>query len=302
MEVALSFGILSTAALIFLFLIENFHVWDIRPEDPETLPYTPPSFDHSSGTWLGTPKVASLTKHTLAFVVSFAAGMALMPGSKLYARGVDNITVRPASGIDTLCVNGNRDNQFVEFPHQAHISWIKTHAVSLSINGVTHSVSLMGKDSCAFCHHLNLPGEKLSNCWECHTSMYAQVDFFRHDWHASGTGANLKCDDCHTPGVTRTAQSAKKCTACHPAYIFPADEKNAAREYYIPSYVDAMHKLCVSCHTVEAKEIKDKPNLALCSTCHRTGTPPALKAGMKWNVTLPHFDNVVLPETGLNNK
>ncbi|MCL4538658.1 MAG: cytochrome c family protein [Bacteroidetes bacterium] len=132
--------------------------------------------------------------------------------------------------------------------------------------------------------------------------MYKEVDFFKHDWHTSASGANLRCDDCHTPGVTRTAQSAKKCTACHPAYKFLADEKNATEKYYIPSYVDAMHKLCVSCHTVEAKKVKDKPNLAQCSTCHRIGTPPELKAGMKWDVTLPHFDNVVLPDVGQAGK
>ena len=287
MEIAISLGVVSAAVLLFLFAIENFHIWEIRPEDPESLPHTPPSFDYSSRTWLGVPSAASLTKHTLAFVLSFAVGMAFMSGKRLHAEGIDQITVRPATAVDslcdTLCINGNRDDQFVDFSHAGHISRI-------------------GKDSCWVCHHLSLPGEKLSSCWECHTSMYNEADFFRHDWHASSAGANLKCDDCHTPGVTRTAQSAKKCTSCHPAYKFAADEKDAAREYYIPSYVDAMHKLCVSCHTFEAKEMKDKPNLARCSTCHRVGTPPALRAGMKWDVALPHFDNVVLPETGRSNK
>ncbi len=302
MEVVLSLGILSTAAIVFLFLIENFHVWDIQPEDPEFHPHTLPVFDRSSGTWLGSPKVASLTKHTLAFGISFAAGMALMPGSRLYARGIDNITVRPATGVDTLCINGNRDGQFVEFPHQAHIAWIRTHKVTLTVDGIERSISPGGKDSCTFCHHLNLPGEKLSNCWECHTSMYGQADFFRHDWHASGSGGNLKCDDCHTPGVTRTAQTAKKCSACHPSYELKLAGGIPAREYYILSYTDAMHQLCVSCHTVESKLLKDKPNLARCPTCHRSGVPPQLKAAMKWDISMPRFDNVVLPDVGPNGK
>lgn len=283
MEIVVSFGILSAAALLFLFAIENFHVWDIRPEDPGSLPHTLPVFDYLSKTWLGTPSVASLTKHTLAFVLSFAVGMALMPGTRLHAEGIESITVRPASGIDTLCINGNRDNQFVDFPHEAHISRI-------------------GKDSCTVCHHLNLPGEKLSNCWECHTSMYAPMDFFRHDWHASSSGANLKCEDCHTPGATRTAQSAKKCITCHPTYEFRVSSASAAQQYYVLSYTDAMHQLCVSCHTVQSKKIKDKLNLAQCPTCHRTETPPDLKAGMKWDINIPHFDNVVLPDVGLEKK
>ena len=298
MEIAVSFGILSTAMLIFLFLIENFHVWDIRPEDPASPPHALPVFDYSSRSWLGPAKSASLARHSLAFVLSFAFGMAVMPGSKLYAEGIDYITVRPASGIDTLCINGNRDDQFVEFPHQAHIAWLKTHKISLNIDGVVHTESIAGKDSCTFCHHLNMPGEKLSECSECHTSMYSQVDFFRHEWHSSTSGGNVKCDDCHTPGVTRTAQSARKCTACHPAYTANAVENRTDGEYFALSYTDAMHQLCVSCHTAEAKEVKDKPNLARCTTCHRTGIPPALKAGMKWDIAMPRFDNVVLPEVG----
>ncbi len=295
MEVVLSVGILSTAALVFLFLIETFHVWDIQPRDPEALAHTPPLFDRVSGTWLGNPKTSALTRHTLAFVLSFAIGMALISGKKLHAEGIENVTVRPASGIDTLCINGNRDGQFVEFPHQAHIGWMRSGKISSMAIDSIHYVLRTGADSCIVCHHLNLPGEKLSNCWECHTSMYREVDFFRHDWHASASGANLKCDDCHTPGETRTAQTARKCTACHPPYTFADTAGNGVYAYYIPSYVDAMHKLCVSCHTIESRVIKDKPNLALCSTCHRTGTPPGLRAGMKWDVSLPRFDNVVLP-------
>jgi Ni/Fe-hydrogenase subunit HybB-like protein len=301
-EVMLSFGILSTAALVFLFLIEKFNVWDVRPEDPESLPHTPPVFDRPSGAWLGSPNVASATRHTLAFALSFAVSMALISSKRLHAEGIESVTVRPATGIDTLCINGNRDDQYVEFPHQAHILWMRTHKISFSAVDSIHGMLGTGLDSCNVCHHLNLPGEKLSNCWECHTSMYANVDFFRHDWHASASGANLKCDDCHKPRVTRTAETAKKCTACHPTYKFTNDNGNPVNEYFLPSYVDAMHKLCVSCHTIEAKEIKDKPNLALCSTCHKMGVPPALTTGMKWNVTLPRFDNVILPDVESSNK
>ncbi len=302
MEIAISLGIVSAAALAFLFVTERFHIWEIRPEDPQSLPHTPPSFDYSSRTWLGVPRIASLTKHTLAFVLSFAVGMAFMPGRKLHAEGIDSVTVSRATGIDTLCIDGNRDDQFVEFPHQAHISWIRTHKIPTSPADDTSGFALAGKDSCSVCHHLNLPGERLSECWECHASMYAQADFFRHDWHASPAGAKLKCDDCHTAGVTRTAQSAKKCTACHPFYKFTTIGVGATPAYHILSYTDAMHKMCVSCHVVEAKVVKDKQDLALCTTCHRVGTPPNLRAGMKWDISVPHFDNVVLPDVGLSVK
>ncbi len=282
-EITVSLGIVSAAALVFLLVIENFHVWDLQPKEPESLPHTPPSFDYSSRTWLGTPDVSSLTKHTLAFVISFGIGMALMPGGHLHSKGIDIIKVSRAAGIDTTYINGNRDDQFVKFPHQDHIARI-------------------GKDKCVTCHHLNLPGYKINSCWECHKNMYTTVDFFRHDWHSSHDGANIKCNDCHTPGITRSVLSAKKCTDCHKTYKFTAVKKNSAGKYYILSYTDAMHNLCVSCHLAESKKIKDKPNLAQCSTCHKTQLPENLEAGINWKISLPHFNSVVLPNVKAERK
>ncbi len=282
-EIVISLGIVSIAALVFLFFIENFHIWDIRPEEPESLPHTPPAFDYTTKTWIGTPDVSNLTKHSLAFILSFALGMFLMPGGHLHSKGVDNVKVKKASGFDTLYINGNRDDQLVKFTHKAHINWIEKHKYSLN-----------GNDSCSTCHHLKLPGEKLSDCWECHSSMYSKVNFFRHDWHASVHGANLKCENCHKAGVTRSANTAKKCVSCHPNYKFAAGK--AKDKYEMLSYVDAMHNLCVSCHIKEAKILKDKPNLARCSTCHKTQLPDNLTAGLSWKFKVPHFSNVILPD------
>ncbi len=282
-EIVISLGIVSIAALVFLFVIENFHVWETQPIEPESIPHKLPLFDYSSRTWLGTPDVSSVTTHSLAFVISFAVGMALMPGKHLHSKGIDNIKVSPASGIDTLYINGNRDNQFVKFPHQAHISRI-------------------GKDSCFTCHHLNMPGEKLSQCWECHTSMYTSVDFFKHNSHISNKNANLKCDDCHKSGENRSALTAKKCTSCHPTYNFFTYGKNTIQKYKILSYTDAMHNLCVSCHILESRKLKDKPNLALCSTCHKTQLPDYLSAAVSWKIKVPHFNSVILPGVDLKKK
>lgn len=283
-EVSISLGIVSIATLVFLFFVENFHVWDKSPVNPESIPETPPVFDYSSRAWIGTPAESSMTKHSLAFVLSFGIGMALMSGNHLHGKGIENIRVTHATGIDTLRINGAGDNKFVDFPHKAHIQWIKTH------------IALIGKDSCAICHHLNLPGQKISNCSDCHSSMYASVDFFNHDWHASPKGAGLKCVDCHKAGVKRSALMVKSCSDCHSTYKDIADKKApSGKQYQILSYTDAMHNLCVSCHRIEVKIVKDKPNLDQCSTCHKTQLPDSMITGMKWKTKVPHFDNVILP-------
>ena len=277
MEISISLGVVSAAILVFLFAIEKFHIWDLKPQDPEAFPYTAPSFDYSSHAWLGTPNIASLTKYSLAFVISFALGMSLMPEQKLLGKGIENVTVYRASGKDTLTINGNRDDNLVLFPHKAHISRI-------------------GQDRCVTCHHLTLPAYQENICWECHTSMYNTVDFFKHDWHASSTGANLKCGDCHSNGFTKSQETAKKCIDCHPSYDFTKIKFISTTEYFAPSYTDAMHKLCVSCHIVKSKELKDKPNLAQCSTCHSTQPSEKFVSNLKWEITLPHFNRVILPD------
>ena len=146
------------------------------------------------------------------------------------------------------------------------------------------------------CHHLNLPGEKLSECWECHTGMYTQADFFKHDWHSAVDGANLKCSDCHKEGINRNVNSAKKCFDCHKTFNSNSGLKKVNGTYNILSYTDALHNLCVSCHMKEVRENKDKSGLARCSTCHKTELPENLTAGVNWKINVPHFNSVILPD------
>jgi hypothetical protein len=276
MEIAISLGVVSTAILVFLFAFEHFNIWEKQQRHPESFGHTPPSFDYASAVWLGSPGIAALSKYSLAFVLSFALGMALMPGHQVRGEGIEDITVRPANGKDTLLINGNLDNFHVEFPHKEHIKRI-------------------GEDKCIDCHHLNLPRGDNNSCWECHTSMYKAVAFFKHDWHSFNKGGNIKCNDCHTPGQIRNAESAKKCIECHPQYDLPTSKKNTVNKYYALSYTDALHKSCVSCHMLKLAELKDKPHLAECATCHETELPQKLDKNLKWEITLHDFNRVILP-------
>lgn len=276
MEITISLGVVSAAALVFLFVIEHFNIWDLKPQDPESLPHSAPSFDYSSHAWLGTPDVASLTKFSLAFVISFAIGMALMPEKQLHGKGIEDISVSRASGKDKLIINGNRDDCVVEFPHKEHIA-------------------RLGEDNCAKCHHLTLPGFKENSCWECHTNMYKAVDFFKHDWHASGRGAKIKCDDCHIDGAQRIKENVKTCAECHPEYEFKNTDPKKTSNYMALSYTDALHQLCVSCHVVKANEM-EKQNLSRCTSCHSAEVYEQVSENLKWETSLPHFNRVILPK------
>jgi Ni/Fe-hydrogenase subunit HybB-like protein len=275
-EVFISLGVVSAAALAFLFAIEKFHIWDSRPRDPQADPYTQPVFDGISHVWLGNPSVAARTRYSLAFVIFFAIGFALMPGDRIYSRGINQDAALPARGGQVLFIDGNRDNYGVAFNHQGHINRNN------------------GDSSCVLCHHMNMPKDKNSRCSDCHNRMYLASDIFGHDWHAAPSGAKIKCNNCHQPGMQRNRESAKQCRDCHLDLVVPGSAI-AFEQTMAPSYVDAMHIACVQCHKRMLPAVADKPMLDKCVTCHHPVPEESITSlpDSRWQPA--HGNRVVLP-------
>jgi len=278
-EIAISAGVVSGAALVFLFAIEKFNIWEKRPIDPEAEPTARPSFDRASEVWLGSPGVAGRVKYSMAFILALALGFAILPGSKIHSEGVEQVKVHKARGGDLLYIDGNRDNYGVVFDHEAHIERNR--------QGL----------SCVRCHHMNIPLDEQSGCYECHNSMYTVSDAFGHDWHADDAGANIACDECHTPGVNRTAATAKDCSDCH-LDLVPSGATITVDSYMAPSYTDAMHTMCIDCHKEKAQEL-DNQKLALCAGCHEKAPPQYMRADYTREHRGPYFNKVVLPGQSL---
>jgi Ni/Fe-hydrogenase subunit HybB-like protein len=275
-EIIISLGVVSAAALAFLFAIEKFHIWEQRPRHPETDKHAGASFDHTSEVWLGEPVVSARTKYSLAFIMSFALGFALLPGHKLESKGIETVVVEKARGGDTLYIDGNHDGYGVLFNHAAHIDTTR------------------GRESCVSCHHMNKPLDRETGCWECHRAMYTATDMFGHDRHGSAQGAGLACGECHTPGLERQRSTAKQCDACH-LDLIPPGSPIIADGYLAPAYVDILHQQCITCHREQAALQADKPDLALCATCHETVPPEYLQAAVWDNPRAAEFNRVVLP-------
>ena len=276
MEIAITAGVISGAILVFLFFIEKFKVWDRPPEDPAADPLTLPQFDRSSDVWLGTPGVAGRTKFSLALILLMAIGFALIPGRKIYSDGVAEVAAMPARGGDTLYIDGNRDTFGVAFAHKAHIE------------------RLGDTVSCIRCHHMNMPLDKQSGCYHCHADMYRPTDAFGHDWHSSRTGGNIACFDCHTPGVEKSAESAKTCDRCHNDLFIP-EAAIKVDQYKAPSYADAMHALCLDCHQKEQVTLGEEKHIDVCSACHKSFAPHHLKPEVMSRLEDKYFNHVVLP-------
>lgn len=276
MEFATSAGVVSAAILVFLFAVERFNIWETKPTDPADEPYAPPKFDRASLVWLGASPAAARAKFSLIFVTFVALGFAFIPGKKIESHGKIDVPVERALGGDTLFIDGNRDGFGVAFDHKLH--QIK--------NG--------GDSSCVLCHHLNLPLDRNSGCYSCHRSMYQPVNAFDHELHADGRAGNLTCTECHPAGQKKIAATAAKCDKCHKD-LLPSGAKIIPTDYRAPSYVDAMHQLCVDCHKEKALLVADKKNLGLCTTCHKDSYP-ADEESLRLKYVSRSFNRIMLPK------
>ncbi len=256
-EISISVGIVSAATLLFLWIMERFHIWEQRPVDPDADPLHAPEFDKVGTTWLGVPAVASRTVYSLAVVLAAAAGIGLLAAQKAQSRGLEPAPVHRARGGDILLIDGNLDSFGVTFKHAEHV---KREG---------------GNASCVLCHHMNLPHDQASACASCHYDMYQSVDAFRHDWHASPQGANIACYKCHARGQVRTASDAVRCDHCHQGMV-PANSSIQIKNYNAVSYTDAFHRTCIGCHVKKAAE-KHKPEMTRCAWCHKDD-PAVLQA------------------------
>lgn len=273
MEFAISAGVVSAAVLAFLFAVERFNIWDKKPTEISNS--TRFIFDRPSNVWLGDSKTASRTKNSLIFIISVAVGLAVVPWGKARSGGKPEVSSHPAVGGKILFIDANRDGYGVEFNHEDH----------QKKNG--------GDSSCALCHHMNLPLDRNSACFICHAKMYSASDMFDHDLHANGGVGKILCNDCHQRGQPKSGATAARCDKCHKD-LSPTGEPIKFTSYWAPSYVDAMHGVCVGCHRAKAKVAINNKNIGLCSACHKESfSTPA--ADFRSKYIARKYNRVVLP-------
>ncbi|RJP34234.1 MAG: Ni/Fe-hydrogenase cytochrome b subunit [Candidatus Omnitrophota bacterium] len=255
-EFAISAGVVSGAALVFLFAIEHFNVWEHPPRDEEDeKPYTLPRFAPVGTIWLGDPHTAGMKRNSMAFVVAAAFGFSLLPFSSLESKGLIKTPANSARGKDIMQIDANRDGFFVTFDHKKHEN------------------SLGQTQSCAVCHHAKLPADEQTSCAACHQDVYLVTCIFDHEKHKTWLGGNQSCTQCHPAGQNRSVDTAVECNHCHnaeDASLVLAVQESPIRMDQLNmagSYVDAMHGLCVTCHKEIAERIY-RPLHGTCTTCH----------------------------------
>ena len=293
MEPAVSLGIVSAAALAFIFFVERLRVYAHSPDDVEVSP-AKPSHDPSTLNGLLPSSLAAPRRYSLAFVVAASVTVGLLPQRAVLgvrprrtpvvgARTVEGLSLARGDGPGRvlqfhdsaqgaasgarrallLTIDGNRDGRLVLFDH------------------ADHDRRLGGEDSCAKCHHLSMPLDRASSCHECHRDMYEPTSTFSHASHVRATEGNDGCVRCHDgTGAVKTFETATACVECHAGMVASGSTIDAPKDRWNEAigYMDAMHGLCIPCHErTAADEAGDFPaSLGECRTCHDADFPDQL--------------------------
>ncbi len=243
-ELTVSFGIVAGAALVFFWIAEHFHLMHGGPmiKGRERLPDV-------------TNFRPRLIRGAVMFVSGAALATALLPNAAIDGWPVVAQTVhRPGYG-DVMILDGNRNDKGVRFDHKMHADIVE------------------GDDKCAYCHHMVKPGARATGCSECHKDEHLPTSIFDHRLHQELLAQGPGCLTCHEDtSKPKDLEHSKPCLDCH-ASMIPAGAAFKPRESpnigLAPGYMDAMHGLCLRCHTEQdGNSSTDAPTLARCSTCH----------------------------------
>jgi len=250
--------------LAFFFLAENLSIFDNRWERlPSTSLFTD-TFDHWSKVW-HTALMDGLHRVTLLAV--FAVPVAWI----LFYPPFDGVgdqlnTIEASVGVDavrdTLMIDGDRQGVVAVFAH------------------AEHQKRLGGDSSCVCCHHISMPEDRSTPCSRCHRDMVLASHLFEHSVHTVAVAedrqfggiypSNQSCTECHADGQPEMAATAKRCYDCHREDMWLAGRPDSTADLAVAcSFRDAMHGTCIGCHK-ERREVLAKPELAECSTCHRS--------------------------------
>lgn len=252
-EFVVSVGVVSAAALVFLWLEEHVPV-DPASLDAEQRTRRLQLFElprlNPLRVWLGDEGFGVRRVYSFAFVLAMALGLTLTPWQPLVqASPVE----RARGGANELLVGYPLGT--VRFPHTAHVERI-------------------GHDACGTCHHANRPGDAGTPCSECHADLYLPTRVFEHARHVAALQGNASCAQCHEQGRPLSADVTRACSSCHRPgkAASPWAPRYAATT--APGLRRVSHTLCIGCHEREATRLDPpRPDLAKCATCHRSAVP-----------------------------
>ena len=292
MEFAITFGVVAVFGLLFIFFVEHLKVFDHGAEThaPKIPAEASSVRDFARRAWYG-PAWYSLAAITTAAITVLILPTHILTDTLHRAQRVSptrtvrglvlthaeqqgqRFRVPVPSGLEgadslqtalLLVIDGNRNGNLVLFDHEAH----KRRECDPN----------QPEEGCGICHHMSLPLDRNTSCFECHRDMYEATSIFDHTAHTQALGGNAGCVRCHTdPNAVKSVATAKPCIDCHKDMI-ASDAMVVSTKlgepglWMAPGYMTAMHRTCIVCHEQRAKEFPDKyaAQFVRCDNCHNT--------------------------------
>ncbi len=112
---------------------------------------------------------------------------------------------------------------------------------------------------------MSITEEEVTPCYLCHKDMYQAVKLFDHVAHQELHEKEGNCKTCHVR--ERTLHTFTPCKNCH-GTMAPQKFTLTPVRFQTPAYMDAMHTLCIDCHTKEWEKT-GRPTPDYCNTCHK---------------------------------
>jgi Ni/Fe-hydrogenase subunit HybB-like protein len=264
-EFVLSFGVLSTAGLVFFFLVERFHILD-EPgghgerdaQDAHAAPQVKLwTRKEAMSVFAGSATVKVLAIAIVVAPVSWFAFRSEATGPfKPTAQPVFEADDKRVKAPELIRIDSNNNGDFADFTHKEHIqTFMKEY-------------SLVEEATCEKCHHLSLPVKKedigkereYTNCRVCHKDMEVATLVFNLEEHSK----YVKFD------LSDRKQDVRSCIGCHRENM-PGLEKYELTgfNFYAPGFKQAMHGLCLTCHRLEEADPADALSRGNCLGCHR---------------------------------
>lgn len=276
-EWSLSVGIIAGAAIVYLFVAENSGLFTGITASPQGgFRASLESFTH---VWRRMAEPAGARRVSFIAAIMLPVAFASMGLSMNASTGSD--IIEAPTGLDAtrsvLVIDGDRRGMSTTFAH------------------AEHQRRLGGKESCATCHHIGMPGDQATSCARCHRLMNAEADVFDHTRHWQKVAAkerlggmvpaNNSCVFCHAAASPKTADTAKPCLECHrkdmPIVAAWPYAKHSVPDLQHPvGYREAMHEMCITCHRARQASL-GKTGMDECAHCHRrTPAAPASVPGV----------------------
>jgi Ni/Fe-hydrogenase subunit HybB-like protein len=289
-EWAVTAGVLSAAALAFLFAVEHVEVFKRIDREAVARAYAPSRVDHADWkTAFFRNRLGDAQVYSAAFVVAIGLAAGCLPDSSVYGVVPEATPVQPVKSVkakkvslgdrqgssytfpvdtkehpdlkpsDVFLIDGDDNGRFVLFDHQAHIDRLAEENLG-----------------CRDCHHMTGPLEEATSCVRCHADMHESRSIFDHDLHEEKLGGNEGCIGCHTdPTLSKVKANTTSCESCHPdmrrdSPLVKIGEREGRDSDVAAGYTDAMHGLCIKCHEQQVASGKvENTTFAQCVGCHQ---------------------------------